>query len=261
MAKLKSSKAKKAVKKRELGFYKIHLSAEKDDSLFSFEYNILLKTAESVNNFNLLYKIIRRGSKGGPSTHYQQDLYRAMLIFACAGLDVFVKQLTKTKLSKLITVDKNAQEKFRNYVKNGIDKKSPEKILNTVALALIDQNPREIFLKEYLSSMTKDSLQSVGQLCMVSDASGLSTNKIFTADRMNALKDAFTVRNQIIHEMDINTSDNLLKTRGYRTRRQRISPTMEKHTKVILDLAQDLFIAYKNKFEEFKIETEKGSKS
>jgi hypothetical protein len=33
---------------------------------------------------------------------------------------------------------------------------------------------------------------------------------------------------------------------------------MEKHTKAILDLAQQLFSAYKERFEEFKIGTEKS---
>jgi hypothetical protein len=90
----------------------------------------------------------------------------------------------------------------------------------------------------------------------VSDASGLDTKSIFDTEKRNLLKDAFTVRNQIIHEMDIVVTST--KKTGHRTRRQRRAEIMEKHTRAILDLAQALFSAYKNTFEEFKIGTEKA---
>jgi hypothetical protein len=245
----------KVSKKQSPKFYDVKLSIEKEGDTFFPEYSILLKTTESVNSFSSLYRVSRTGATG-PSTHAQQDLYRAMLIFACAGLDVLVKQLIKTKLVKLVASDPKAQEKFKEYVKRGL-KKDDKEILNTVALALIDENPREVFLKEYIENMTGDSLQSVEELCKVSNASGLDTDMIFNRDKMNSLKDAFIVRNQIIHEMDINTSHDGSKTTGYRTRRQRLTPKMEGHTKIILDLAQDIFSAYKEKFLKLKIEVEK----
>ena len=182
-----------------------------------------------------------------------------MLIFACAGLDIFVKQLIRTKLSKLIGADKRAEAKFKEHVRRGLNKDDKE-VLNTVALALIDRNPRDVFLADYLESMTSESLQSVEELCRVSEASGLDTKSIFSMEKKNLLKDAFTVRNQIIHEMDITVSNDSTKTTGHRTRRQRRARVMENHTRAILDLAQELFVAYKNRFEEFKIGTEKSSR-
>ncbi len=182
-----------------------------------------------------------------------------MLVFACAGLDIFVKQLIKTKLPKLIIADKAAEARFKEYVRRGL-KKDDKEILNTVALALIDRSPREVFLADYVGSMTSESLQSVEELCRVSEASGLNTKVIFDTDKRNLLKDAFVVRNQIIHEMDITVSSDGARSTGHRTRRQRRAEVMEKHTRAILDLAQELFSAYKNRFEEFKIGTEKSSK-
>lgn len=249
----------KFVNKSVKSFYKISLSAEKENSIFYDEYNILTKTAESVNSFNALYRAGRSGVKGGPSTHEQQDLYRAVLVFACAGLDVFVKQLVKNKLPQLLDVDKDVQGKFKEYVKRGI-KKDEKEILNTVALALIDQTPRNVFLNEYIKNMTGDSLQSVSELKRVSEASGIDTKKIFTDKKANTLKDAFIARNQIIHEMDINISDSTSRTTGYRTRRQRKATVMEKHTKSILGLAEELFSAYKEKFQKYKIGVEKKPK-
>ena len=100
------------------------------------------------------------------------------------------------------------QNKFKEYVKRGL-KKDEKEILNTIALALIDQAPRNIFLNEYIRSMTGDSLQSVSELRRVSEASGLDTKKIFDDKKTGTLKDAFEARNQIIHEMDINISEYL----------------------------------------------------
>lgn len=182
-----------------------------------------------------------------------------MLIFACAGLDIFVKELIRTKLAKLIVADKRAEAKFKEYVRRGLSKDDKE-LLNTVALALIDRNPRDVFLSEYLESMTSDSLQSVEELCKVSEASALDTKSIFNNEKRNLLRDAFIVRNQIIHEMDITVSHDVAKTTGHRTRRQRRAEVMEKHTRALLDLAQELFSAYKKRFEEFRIGTEKSPK-
>jgi hypothetical protein len=182
-----------------------------------------------------------------------------MLIFACAGLDIFVKQLIRTKLFKLIEADKKVEAKFKEHVRRGINK-DDKAVLNTVALALIDRNPRDIFLADYVESMTGESLQSVEELCKVSEASGLDTKTIFDGTKRNLLKDAFTVRNQIIHEMDITVSVESAKTSGHRTRRQRRADIMEKHTEAILDLAHELFLAYKNRFAEFKIGIAKGSR-
>ena len=172
---------------------------------------------------------------------------------------MLVKQLIKTKLSRLITADRMAEGKFKEYVKRGL-KKDDKEVLNTVALALIDRNPREVFLNEYLESMTGESLQSVEELCKVSDASGLDTKSIFSSEKRNLLRDVFAVRNQIIHEMDITVTPGPSKTTGYRTRRQRRAAMMEKHTRAILDLAQELFSAYKKRFEDFKIGTDKSVK-
>ncbi len=240
-------------------FYTVALPTEAEDSQFYSEFSIIGKTVDAVNSFHYVYRSWRTGAKGGPSTHAQQDLYRAMLIFACAGLDIFVKQLIRTKLTKLIAADKKAEAKFKEHVRRGLNK-DDKAVLNTVALALIDRNPREIFLSDYLESMTSESLQSVEELAKVSEASCLDTKHIFDNAKRNLLKDAFVVRNQIIHEMDIVVSTEGSRKTGHRTRRQRRADMMEKHTRAILDLAQELFKAYKHKFEEFKIGTEKSAK-
>lgn len=238
-------------------FYKVKLAEEKESSAFNTEYNMILKTVIAVNSFRFIYKIYRSESHGGPSTHDEQDLLRAMLIFACAGLDAFVKQLVKTKLPQLIVHDEKAQRGFKEYVRRGLEKDNAG-ILNAVALALINQNPRDVFLNEYVESLVGDSLQSEPQLKRVSEASGLDTKKILSKEKIESLHEVFKVRNLIIHEMDLNMEVVAPKTTGYRTRIQRQAPLMEKYTRTILDLAQQLFSAYKSKYQEYKIGTEKA---
>lgn len=231
-------------------FYGFTLTQEKETDLFFPEYSILQKTAESVNNFYDLYKKGRSSAKGGPATHEQQDLYRAMLVFSCAGLDVFVKKLVKDKLPQLIPLDKDVEQKFLEYVQKGL---KGENVINTVALALVNQTPRNVFLNEYIKGMTGDSLQSVEALFTVSNASGLDTKSILNKTMKDSIREAFTVRNQIIHEMDINVESGTPRTTGYRTRRQRAARTMEDHTRNILDFAAGLYKAYKEKFAKYKI--------
>lgn len=245
-----TKKTKKVSKKDPRVFYKISLPIEKEGDQFYFEYTIIAKTVESVNNFNVLYKASRLGAKGGPSTHLNQDLYRAMLVFACAGLDAFVKKLVKDKLPLLVSIDKKVEQKFIEYVQKDLKE---DKILNTLALALINNAPRDIFLEKYVNNMTSDSLQSADELFKVSNASGLETDKLLSKTRKASLTEAFSVRHQIVHEMDINGANSIPKTTGYRTRRQRVATDMEKHTKNILKLAEDFFVHYKERFEKFQI--------
>lgn len=241
--------------KAQKAFYKISMNRVREIESFYPEFEIIQKTVDAINSFNSLYKVGRAGKKGGPSTHAQQDLYRAMLVFSCAGLDVLVKQLVKTKLLRLIDADKNAKEKFKEYVKTRVGKDA----LNIVALALIDQNPKEIFLREYISSMVEDSLQSVPELMRVATNAGLDVKALFPSAKVNLLKEAFHVRNQIIHEMDITVSDGTGRTSGSRTRRQRVSRQMEKHTRQMLDLAQEILLAFQARFIEFRIDIPKAT--
>lgn len=235
------------------------MSTQIKDELDPFysEYTVLSKTFDAVNSFHSLYAGLRAG-KSGPATHEEQDLYRAMLVFACAGLDVFVKQLVKKKIPQLVDRDAVAKDRFTAFVKKGLNLED-KKILNTLALALINQSPRDVLIAEYVGSLSEDSLQSVDELYRVAAASGLDCNSIFSNETRNALKDAFKVRNEIVHEMDINITDleKAIRTSGHRTRRQRVSTQMEKHTKVILELGHTLLKEYQKKYAQFGISLKK----
>ena len=95
-----------------------HLPELKNASIV-FQY-----TSDSVNNFYRVYQESRIGSKGS-TTHEQQDLLRAMLVFACSGLDSVVKQLIKDSLPKVIERDlrnEGARKEFQKFVERRIKK-------------------------------------------------------------------------------------------------------------------------------------------
>ncbi|MBI5466608.1 MAG: hypothetical protein HY975_00120 [Candidatus Kerfeldbacteria bacterium] len=205
-----------------------------------------------MNNFYNLYKN-RRAGTFGPSTHIQQDIYRAMLVFACAGLDVFIKKLVHDKLPQLLAYDKNVEERFADFVGRDLRDDKIVSIQRLLALALVNPNPRAPLLERYLREIAGGSLQSVGAVENVIKASCLESEKIITTQNRKPLQEAFGVRNEIIHEMDINVENNAPRSRRYRTRRQRSQNTVERHTKAIVGLAITFFTAYKKVFVKYSI--------
>jgi len=239
-------------------FFELRNPIDDKSDPFYPEFTVLSKAVDAVNSFHSLYTKLRIG-KSGPSTHEEQDLYRAMHIFACAGLDIFVKQLVKKKVPQILQHDSGAKRKFVDYVKKGLNR-DDKSILNTLALALVSQSPRDILVSEYIDSLSKESLQSVDELYRVVTASGLDADKILSK-RRNHLRDAFGVRHQIVHEMDINIDDleNLQRTTGHRTRRQRVATDMERHTRNILELACDLLDEYSNLYNQLAFGVKKAT--
>src|SRR3989344_6108243 len=131
----------------------------------------------SVNNFYEIYRRNRTGSKGS-TTHEEQDLLRAMLVFACSGIDAVVKQLIKDSLPKIIQKDltgHGARQEFQKFVERRLRKANlidgEEKILsldtNFVAQVLTSNEPRTELLGSMQKHLSADSLQSLDQLLKV----------------------------------------------------------------------------------------------
>lgn len=225
-------------------FYSLSLRKEAVDSEFLHEYRILENTVGTVNQFALIYSALRYDTKGGPSTHGQQDLLRAMLVFACAGLDILMKQLIEKRLPALIKQGGAASKTFQGAIRRGLKAKEGE-LLNTFILALVAESPRDILIREYVEGLTGGSLQSMEEVRKIINAAGLAGKIQFSQARENKLRDAFSARNQIIHEMDINLAPRGLQKTGYRVRYQRQASEMKEHTKEILTLAEEIFTAFR----------------
>jgi hypothetical protein len=82
---------------------------------------ILGHAVDSVNQFYKLFQKNRKGIKGG-TTHQDQDLLRAMLVFSCSGLDAVIKQLIKDALPSVIIKEPGAKKEFQNFIERKMKK-------------------------------------------------------------------------------------------------------------------------------------------
>ena len=80
-------------------------------------FTILRSAHAAASSFLDIFEGTRqtRQAKGTP-TDEEQDLLRAMLVFAGAGLDSMIKQLVRDALSLTIDRSERAEENFRTFV-------------------------------------------------------------------------------------------------------------------------------------------------
>jgi hypothetical protein len=188
-------------------------------------HSILCKAADAAESFHVVFRE-QRGQGPGTSSDAQQDVLRAMLVFACAGLDSALKQLVRDALEDVINRSPRAQQSFQESVRRKIpDIERSQKLLAAVLTAV---DPRGYLLRETIKDLLEGSLQSVKEFSKVAAALDVETKTL-----VQGLQEAFDARNQIIHEMDINFGTN-------RSRRPRRRDDMERMTEHILNAAAGL---------------------
>ena len=189
-------------------------------------------TFESSGNFLSLYNKIRKG-KSGTTSHTEQDLLRAMLLFACAGLDSTVKHLIEDNLNLIIEKDINAQKEFEKYVEKKLKKSGSQIDLSinnhSIDLKLISQviassKPRDFLIKILKKSLSDNSLQSLDQILIVASHFAITSQELLGNKTTDDIKKTFDVRNEISHEMDVD-----LTGKSHKKRRERTCDDMIKH--------------------------------
>ncbi|MDR0591581.1 MAG: hypothetical protein LBG75_03470 [Candidatus Nomurabacteria bacterium] len=197
---------------------------------------ILENTVKSVNDFYALFQV-KSTAEGR-----KQDLLRAMLVFACSGLDAVIKQLIKDSLAGVIDADQGARQEMVKYVSRSVLQKGignePEqniRQINTDRLAdlLISDNPKRDIVSMHVRNLCSDSLQSKDQILKIASSFAITSDAIMGDP--DTIRTAFMVRNQIIHEMDVDLSDD-------RNRRERTEDVIKKYCEEIL-LVGKKFIA------------------
>lgn len=199
------------------------------------------RTEESVNHFFEIYTELGRGKTGAPS-HSRQDLLRAMLVFASAGIDIFLKQIIKNSLPAVIETDNGAQTMFIQFIERRLKKtRESDKIVsiqeNTqvdikfIAGAIGSNDTRNYLLKEYEKDLVNSSLQSRDEIFRVAAAFAITSEKILGKIKADSLKDVFLARNDVIHEMDIDFN----KTVASDTKKRKQDETV-KQCKIIFEI-------------------------
>ncbi len=139
----------------------------------------------------------------GTTTDQQQDILRSMLVFSMAGLDACLKQLIRDALPALALTSAGVQRQLDDFVSRKISRDGGAVDGRFLARVLRSPDPSAVLVGELISELTGGSLQSVQQLLSVCGAFDLSNDPSLVT-QLRGLAEAFTIRNRIIHEMDMN---------------------------------------------------------
>lgn len=198
-------------------------------------HTVLEHTKSSVATFFDVFDAIMLGKGGGGPKDGEQDLLRAALVFAAAGLDSCIKELIRDSLKSLSKIDDGVQQEFEIFVQRQLrgELEDTDGIYGYKFLAsvLASSHPQSKLLNEYVYYLIGTSLQSVEQLFKAYKALGIETK--FIVDNKAKLVTIFDVRNKIIHELDIN----LAGQRGHRARNSRRRPDLEGYTNLLIEVA------------------------
>lgn len=192
------------------------------NSILQNAYTILSNSYKAANSFFNQFKASRKGRRGAP-TDKEQDLLRAMLVFASSGLDSMVKQLIRDALPIIIEKDDGAMLLFSERVEKTISKDQNINV-RLLTKAILSDTPRTVLIDNFVEELTTNSLQSAEELLRVGSYFNIASNNL-TSD-IKQLKKIFKVRNQISHEMDIDFSQSN-RSRCPRRRNEMVSYTNE----------------------------------
>ena len=153
-------------------------------------------------------KRARGGRPRGMTTDEEQDLLRAMLIMAAAGVDAMVKQLIRDSLPRLVGVDPEVREGVEKFAARQIRGEAGGGIPEVhtgrdfMARVLVAESQQSQVIEEYIAELTSGSLQSPKELARTATALGIG--QALLGPEMGILRQIFDIRNAIVHGLDIN---------------------------------------------------------
>lgn len=209
--------------------------------------SIIRYSHDSVRSFLKSFDTVRTARSAGPgtTTDEEQDLLRAMLVLAAAGLDSTLKQLIRDSLPSLVASDESVEEGLGNFVEGQLrfdperaDQKSSHRFL---ARILVSGSAKEQIIQEYVDHLAGGSLQSPEEVMKAVFALGLDPTEI--GIEPNELRPIFRVRNRIIHELDIDFST------PNRNRRPRARQDMVDSSNKLLKISEDIVLGVARKLD------------
>ena len=180
-------------------------------------FTILCSAHAAASSFLDIFEATRETREAkGASTDEEQDLLRAMLVFAGAGLDSMIKQLVRDALSLAIDRSKGAEESFRIFISKRLARQDTldPSFLSSV---LASRNPRNVLVSTLVADLISQSPQSKDQLMRV--ASYFDIQSAALATDLRLLDRIFGARNEIVHEMDVDLAQT---NRNRRPRRKAV---------------------------------------
>ena len=183
-----------------------------------------------------------RKAKGTP-TDEEQDLLRAMVVFAGAGVDAMTKQLVRDALPVLLERSPESRTRIERLVARHLQRSSGDEgdglegnlqAVNPrrIAKVLLAESPRAGVAELLVDDLTAGSLQSADELYRIADYLGLKKGQFSVAD--SDLREVFKCRNRLIHELDIDFSQ------PNRNRFPRRREDMVKYARELLTVSQTI---------------------
>ena len=222
------------------------------DRVLQKPHAVLRYARESVESFFHVLAVLRKQKgkarkKGGAPSHQEQDVLRAALVFAAAGLDSLLKHVIRDVLPVIIQVDQTAEGQLQKFASRALRGRTgrraqelePEEAdewfeIDTqfLAAALVSESPRDLVIGHLRDTLVSESLLSTQQLYRVVNYLGLDPAKDVGLDKnkMKRLKEIFDCRNQIVHDMDIDF------VRGWRNRVPRNQQTIQDYSRELLEV-------------------------
>jgi len=165
-------------------------------------YLILRYAHDSARSMLESFDEVRRARRRrGATTDEEQDLLRAMIVFAGAGLDSMLKNLIQDTLPAILYRSKQARDELKKFVERSITRKDPVDA-TFLANALVSSTPFRAIVNQLTVYLTDHSLQSVEKL--IESVKHLGLPETLITAKKTEIKRIFDARNKMIHEMDIN---------------------------------------------------------
>lgn len=202
-----------------------HFPSVPDSPLLTDAHVVLASAHASCSSLRQAF--VAAGREGQPNEH-DQDLLRAMLAFATAGIDAMTKQIVADALAEIIGVQEGARAQFETFLKRRLSRDDGHEMM---AKALAASDSRDQLIGALVGELTARSLQSREELSRVGAHFDVPTHE-FISDPV-ALDAVFHARNQISHEMDIDLQGGL-------DRRERNYADMVSYANTVFRVARDL---------------------
>lgn len=207
---------------------------------------IVINAHEVAGSFAESFATVRKGRGArGTSKDKEQDILRAMLLFASSGLDAVIKQLIKDALPLVIEANAGAKRFFADQIEKMLRKRSTEEgkdivSIKVLAEALSDRSPREVLIKRLIGKLLDESMQSVDQLYQAAAHFGITPKEVYKGN-VDELREVFSIRNKIGHEMDVDFEQ------SNRRRSSRTKDDMVKYANMLLKIADAFLRAVESK--------------
>lgn len=177
---------------------------------------------------------------GGAPSHEQQDLLRAMLLFAGAGLDACAQQVVRDSLPRVVQINQEARQALTRFGAKRLRKDSRTDVggVDTELLtSLLIGDAEEGLIEVLIEELTGSSMQSVEELKRVAAHLGVvQTKPLLTA--IEAVREPLQVRNRIAHDMDVKFTESTSRNRKGRKRAD-----MVKDANLLLACSENLISA------------------